>query len=301
MVPCMSEWTAGKVLTWATDDFKGRGIESPRLDAELLLGHVLKVGRLSLYTGFDRPLEASELAAYKQVIVRRRAGEPLAYITGEKEFWSLSFKVTPSVLIPRPDTETLVSSALARMGTSGRALDLCTGSGCVAAALASERPDWTVDATDLSSEALAVATENIERLGLVDRVRLLEGDLFAPVQGARFDIIVTNPPYVPDGEIDTLQPEVQREPRSALAGGADGLDLVRRIIAAAPDFLNPGASILLEVDPRQMKPLLAEVGPVFFQLPGEVVPDLSHTDRVLIFTQNGGDAESGSRNALERD
>ena len=288
-------------MTWATEDFKGRGIESPRLDAELLLGHVLKAGRLSLYTGFDRPLEAPELAAYKQAIVRRRAGEPLAYITGEKEFWSLSFKVTPAVLIPRPDTETLVSSALERMGETGRALDLCTGSGCIAAALASEKPEWTVDATDLSPEALAVATENIEQLGLSDRVRLSLGDLFAPVTGARYDIIVSNPPYVPDGEIDTLQKEVQKEPRSALAGGADGLDLVRKIIAAAPDFLNPGASILIEVDPRQMIPLLTEVGPDFFELPGEVVSDLSHTERVVIFTQKGGDAESGSRNALRRD
>lgn len=294
MVRFMTNWTAGKVLAWAVEDFKSKGIEPPRLEAELLLCHVLKVSRLSLYTGYDRPMEESELSAYRQAVIRRRVGEPSAYIIGEKEFWSLPFKVTPSVLIPRPDTETLVESALSRMGPSGRALDLCTGTGCAAAALASERPEWTVDATDISKDALAVADENMRRLNLSERVRLFEGDLFSPVKDSSYDIITANPPYVEDREIETLQVEVQREPRLALEGGADGLDIVRRIIEQAPGFLNPGASLLIEIDPRQVETLLSDVGPRFFDAPGEVVSDLSHVPRVVIFSKNDKPSESGT-------
>jgi release factor glutamine methyltransferase len=246
---------------------------------------VLKVSRLSLYTGFDQPLEDAELGAFKQVIIRRRNGEPLAYITGEKEFWSLSFEVNPHVLIPRPDTETLVEAALKRMGKEGRALDLCTGTGCIAAALAHEKQEWTVDAVELSKEAALTATRNIERLNLQDRVRILLGDLFSQVEGESYDLISANPPYVRDGDIAGLQVEVKKEPRSALAGGPDGLDIIRRIVEQAPGFLKPGASLLIEIDPGQADVLLSDIGPRFFETPGEVVLDLSHTPRVAIFKQ----------------
>ncbi len=285
MVRAMADWTLGKVLSWATEDFRSRGIESPRLDAELLLGHVLKLDRLSLYTGFDRPLEESELAAFKRAVIRRRSGDPLAYITGEKEFWSLSFEVNPHVLIPRPDTETLVEAALKRMGETGSALDLCTGTGCIAAALASEKPGWTVDAVELSKEAARTAERNIARLFLKERVRILEGDLFSPVKENTYDLIVSNPPYVRDGEIEGLQKEVQKEPRQALAAGSDGLDVIRRILLDAPRFLKPGASLLLEIDPGQADVLMTDLGPKYFALPGEVLLDLSHTPRVAVFKQ----------------
>lgn len=291
MVRCMTDWTAGKVLSWAVEDFKARGFESARLEAELLLAHVLGVSRLSLYTGYDRPLEGTELSAYKQAIVRRRGGEPLAYITGVKEFWSLSFEVTKDVLIPRPDTETLVEAALSRLGAEGRVLDLCTGTGCVAAALASERPGLSIDAVDISQSALAVAARNIERLGLMERVRLFAGDLFEPVLGQTYDLITANPPYVIDGEIAALQPEVRREPKLALEGGSDGLDVVRRILTDAPRFLKVDASILIEIDPRQVKTLVDEVGPRFFNAIGEVISDLSHTPRVVVFKKTSQDDE----------
>jgi len=231
----------------------------------------------------DRPLEPTELAAYRTAIARRRRCEPVARIVGEKEFWSLAFEVTPDVLVPRPDTETLVDAAL-HIGPGERLLDLCTGTGCAAIAIASERPELVVDAVDVSPAAAAVARRNALRHGLEGRLTVHEGDLFSPLpDGARYSMITANPPYVPDAEIDALAAEVRCEPRLALAGGADGLDLVRRILDGAPRFLRPGGSVLLEIDPRQAAIVSLKLGPAMLGAGGEIVRDLAGRERVVVF------------------
>jgi release factor glutamine methyltransferase len=227
-------WTIERVLTWAAEDFGRRGIGSPRLDAELLLGHVLHVDRIRLILDRDLTLRPDQLAHFRELIKRRRAGEPIAYIRGTREFYGLPFQVDRRVLIPRPDTEPLVEVALVRTrgrDLFGRALDLGTGSGCVAIALARERPTWLVTGVDLDPAALGVARDNAVRLGAVPGVRFLAGDLFAAVpEGEPFDLVVANPPYVPAAEYDKLQRTIRDyEPRLALHGGTDGLDVVRRI------------------------------------------------------------------------
>ncbi|HEU4403812.1 MAG TPA: peptide chain release factor N(5)-glutamine methyltransferase [Polyangiaceae bacterium] len=246
-------WTVGRVARWAADDFKARGIEGARLEAELLLAHVLKVDRVRILTDPSRPLEAGELAAYRELIRRRRAREPVAYLLGVREFYGRPFRVDRRVLIPRPDTETLVEVALARTrhrSLSGRALDLCTGSGCVAVTFARERPTWRVDGADLSPGAVAVARDNALRLGAVWNVRWLVGDLYAPLDPARdrYDLVTANPPYIPRGEIAALDPDIRDfEPRVALDGGESGLELAARVVRGAPPFLRPGALLALEI------------------------------------------------------
>ena len=245
-------WSIARVLGWAADDFKARGLVSPRLDAELLLGFVLGLDRIRLILDSTRPLTTEELTQYRELIKRRRRGEPIAYIRGEREFYGHNFRVDSRVLVPRPDTETLVGVALARTqqrSLYGRALDLCTGSGCVAIAFALERPTWRVTGTDRSADALALARENALRLGAIFPTRWLEGDLFGALSEAtRFDLITANPPYIPDGEIAELDPDVRDfEPRQALAGGADGLDFVRRILKDAPGYLSPEGVLALEI------------------------------------------------------
>ncbi|HKA91261.1 MAG TPA: peptide chain release factor N(5)-glutamine methyltransferase [Haliangiales bacterium] len=237
-------WTPLKVLAWTTGKFAERGIGSARLDAEVLLAHALGTSRVGLYTGFDKPLQEEELAAYRELVRRRLAGEPVAYLVGQKEFWSLPLRVDPRVLIPRQDTETLVEVALRRAPSAARIADVATGSGAVALALAKERPGAMVVATDVSEDALAVARANAGALGLA--VRFVAGDLLAPLAGERFDLVVGNPPYVPSGDLAGLAPEVGREPRAALDGGPDGLALVRRLVAAAPAALADGGVLALE-------------------------------------------------------
>jgi release factor glutamine methyltransferase len=277
----MDSWTVGKVLTWATTDFKQRGVDRPRFEAEVLLAEVLGIARLDLYTGFERPLEEGELRRYREAIIRRRAFEPAAYITGRREFWSRDFIVDSRVLVPRPETETLVQEALHRLPETGRVLDLCTGSGCVAVTLALERPQMTVDAVDISKDACEVAAANAARHGVTDRVNVIDGDLFDPLpEGARYDIITSNPPYVADADMDALQEEVRHEPRLALAGGPDGLDVIRRIVEQAPTYLVPRGWLLLEADPRQMSHLVSDLGPRFFPIEGMVIADLSGRERV---------------------
>lgn len=246
-------WTVGRVTRWAADDFRARGLESARLEAELLLAHVLKVDRVRVLTDPTRPLEPGELSAYRELIRRRRAREPIAYLLGAREFYGRPFRVDRRVLIPRPDTETLVEVALARtrrLSLSGRALDLCTGSGCVAITFARERPTWRVDGSDISPDALAVARDNAQRLGAVWNVRWLAGDLFAPLAPARdrYDLITANPPYIPRAELATLDPDVRDfEPRLALDGGESGLVLEARVVREAPPFLRPGALLAVEI------------------------------------------------------
>ena len=223
------------------------GVQSPRLDAEVLLGHVLGVPRIQLYVQFERPLEAAEVDAYRELVRRRGQREPVAHLVGRREFWSLELAVDGRVLVPRPETERLVEVSLERMGDAGWLADLGTGSGAILLALLSEQPGWTGVGVDCSAAALEVAEANAARHGLGDRARWCQGDLFGPLQGERFGLIVSNPPYIPSGEIAGLQPEVVGyDPHLALDGGIDGLDLVRRIAAGAAGHLQPGGAVALE-------------------------------------------------------
>jgi len=218
-------------------------IETPRLDAELLLAHTLGVSRAWLIAHARDVVEA---APYEGLIERRATGEPLAYILGFKDFWTLCLLVTPAVLVPRPETELLVERALALVSTpSANVGDLGTGSGAIALALASERPRWQVTATDASAEALAIAQANALELGLM-RVKFLQGNWFAPLAGCRFDLILSNPPYIAASDAALAHPALQREPQMALSPGADGMASLREIIRNAPDFLAPHGWLLLE-------------------------------------------------------
>lgn len=245
-------WTIRRVLGWAVDDLKKRGFSSPRLDAEILLCFVLGTDRIRLITDAERPLDKVELNRYRELFKRRRAGEPIAYLVGFREFYGRPFRVDRRVLIPRPDTETLVEVGLSRtshLDLSARVLDLCTGSGCVAISLARERPTTCVLGLDLSEEAILVARENLVRLGAVN-CAFGVSDLFAALEGrgVHFDLITANPPYIPDEEIPTLQIDIRGfEPNLALSGGEDGLAVVRRIVAEAPRFLEKGGALALEL------------------------------------------------------
>ncbi len=242
-------WTTLRLLNWTQGWFGQKGIDAPRLTAELLLAHALRCDRVRLYLDFDKPLGDPELAAFRELVRRRAEREPTAYLLGARDFYGRPFQVDARVLVPRPETELVLEAALAALPADGaghRALDLCTGSGALAISLALERPGAQVTATELSPEALAVARENAARLGAA--VTLLEGDLYAPLAPEeKFDVIVSNPPYVPRGELDTLPPEVRREPRLALDGGDDGLAISRRIVAEAPVRLRPGGTLVLEM------------------------------------------------------
>jgi release factor glutamine methyltransferase len=250
-----ASWTILEVLQWTTTRFQERGMGSPRLDAELLAAHAFGLSRVQLYTQFDRPLLPAELAGFRELVKRRQAGEPVAYITGRKEFWSLDLVVDRRVLIPRPDTETAVEEAQERLKertaeAPARIADVGTGSGAIALALAKTQPGAAVFASDVSPDALAVARANAERLGLA--VTFLEGSLAEPLRAQeKFDLIVANLPYVRAGEIPGLSPEVRSEPLLALDGGADGLDLVRTLVAAAPELLAPGGALVLEIGEGQ--------------------------------------------------
>ncbi len=242
-------WTTAAVLEWTIKRFTDAGMDAARLEAQVLLAHALDCTRMQLYTGFDRPLAEAELTRARELIKRRLGGEPLAYLVGDQEFWSLTFDVDANVLIPRQDTETVITLVLDQVGDRAaerRVLDLCTGSGILAVTLARELPAAQVIATDLSAPAAAVAVKNAARNGVAERVDVRTGDLFEPVVDRVFDLIVSNPPYIPTAVIATLDREVQREPKLALDGGADGLVLLGRIIAALPARLAPGGLVALE-------------------------------------------------------
>lgn len=249
-------WTPLRLLGWTQGFFAQKGVDAPRLTAELLLAHALGCDRVRLYLDFDKPLGAPELARFRELVRRRADGEPTAYLTGAREFYGRRFEVDARVLVPRPETEQLAEAALAALPEGGAALDLGTGSGALAVTLALGRPGARVTAVDLSSEALEVARANAAALGAA--VEFLEGDLFAPLPaGAAFDVVASNPPYVPTGELAGLQREVRREPRLALDGGPDGLVVLRRIVEAAPGRLRPGGVLLLEMHETHLEALPA--------------------------------------------
>ena len=250
-------WTIQNLIRWAAAYLKKHHVDSPRLTAELLLSTALGSSRLDLYLNYAKPLEDAELQEFKQLLLRRARREPLAYITGVKEFWSLELRVTPAVLIPRPETECLVEEALAilrRHGQdgSGRVLDLGTGSGAIVIALATGQPQHRYTATDVSPEAIQLAIENARRLDVDNRIDFICADWFDAVAqgegGQRFDLIVTNPPYIPSGDLQHLAPEIfEHEPHLALDGTEDGLACVRHIIESAPSFLKSGGRLLIEI------------------------------------------------------
>jgi release factor glutamine methyltransferase len=262
-------WTILSILKWTTSYFTTHHIENPRASAEILLAHVLGFKRIDLYIRYDQPLVADELARYKAAIRRRVRREPVAYIVGEREFWSRNLIVTPDVLIPRPETECLVEAALALLGPTAdaapepvRLLELGTGSGAVALALAAERKGAVVLASDRSPAALEVAMRNARRHDLDQRVHFFCGSWLECLRpGQRFDMILSNPPYIPTAEIARLQAEVADfEPRRALDGGPDGLDAVRTIIGRAPAHLRPGGYLLLEIGHDQRSAVASIAG-----------------------------------------
>lgn len=260
-------WQIKDLLKVSTDFLREKGIENPRLNAELLLAHQLHLERIRLYLNFDQPLTEHEVSGYRSLIRRRVSREPLQYITGTQEFWSLDFSVDRSVLIPRPETEIVVEQALKlarEMGPDGNRslefLDLGTGSGAISVALAREVPQAALCATDISETALSVARRNAVKHQVAERIRFLRGDLWEPFleRKNRFDIVVSNPPYVRTSEFSTLSPEIRdNEPRLALDGGHDGMYYLKRIIEGAHGFLRPGGWIVLQTAPDQTEKALS--------------------------------------------
>ena len=253
--PSAKTWTILELLNWTTEHFASRGIETPRLDAECLLAHVLGVDRLRLYVDFEAPVAAGDRTAYRD-LVRRRANErvPVAHLVGEKEFWSLPLKVTRDVLVPRPDTETLVTAALDLLpdpAAEARVLDVGTGSGAVALAIAVERPKAHLVATDISQSALDIARENADAHGVGDRFCWALGGLFEPVAGQRFDLVVSNPPYVAESQRSELPPELAHEPEEALFSGRDGTEMLSQLVAQVREVLAPGGGVAVELAPDQ--------------------------------------------------
>jgi release factor glutamine methyltransferase len=283
----------GQALVWATTLLKGGGVDTPRVDAECLLASLLSTDRLHLYAATDERLPTAVCEAYAMLVSRRRARVPLAYLTGTKEFWSLAFKVTPAVLIPRPETEVLVATALARLApvTAPRIVDVGTGAGAIAVAMAKTLPRARIYATDISSEALEVAKENARAHEVGGRITFLRGDLLEPVftRGlvGQCDLIIGNPPYVLSGDLGALPPEVRYEPTEALDGGPDGLTCHRQIIRAAPALLRPGGWLALEMAPGQGR-LLTKIVCAQGKFTGvDLVPDLHGRERLIIASVAG--------------
>ena len=287
------QWIIKDLLAVTSDYLKKKDIDNPRLCAEILLAHQLNTTRIKLYLDFDRPLNEKDINEYRALIQRRLKREPVQYITGVQEFWSLEFNLNPLVLIPRPETEILVEQIITIIkdkkaaGETGNlsVLDIGTGSGAIAVSIASELPDADIWATDVSAEALEVAKANACKHGVENRINFVEGDLFSAIKDTTqlFDVIVSNPPYIPREDYDSLPPEVgQYEPRTALDGGEGGLFFIRRLILEAKDFLKPGGRLLIEMAPFQTAramDLAAQTGVYEEQ---KIIKDYSHKDRVVM-------------------
>jgi len=254
-------WTVRDALQWTTEYFERNAVDNPRRSAEWLLSAATGLSRVELYAHFDRPLSDAERSAYRAAIERRVKGEPLQYVTGEMPFRHVVLKVRPGVFIPRPETEVLVDEVLrclppaepgAEPGSGPVVLDLCTGSGTIAVSVAFERPDVRVYATEVVEATAEVARENAERCGVAERVTVLTGDLFESLPEdlrGRVAVVASNPPYVPTADLADLPAEVGGfEPRIALDGGPDGLDVVRRIVDGAREWLPSGGTLVVETD-----------------------------------------------------
>jgi release factor glutamine methyltransferase len=280
-------WTVLELLNWTTPYFQNAQLDSPRLSAELLLAHVLRCQRIELYTRFDQQPTPDELSAFRDLVKRAASHEPIAYLTGTKEFYSLTFAVTPSVLIPRPETELLVDRALEHLRSldqPGQVWDACTGSGCVASAIAHNAPNATVLATDICPDAVDVARGNADSLGLADRVTCTQADLLTLPEDwpgdETFDIITANPPYV--GSDDWVATSVKHEPDLALYAGANGLDLIARLLKQVPEYLAPDGCFLMEFGQGQTPRIAHLVEQIDALAPPTFQKDHQGIDRILI-------------------
>jgi release factor glutamine methyltransferase len=315
-----ASWTILAILRWTTDYFGAKGVPEPRASAEILLAHTLGVSRLDLYLRYDQPLNIDELARFKALMVRRREGEPVAYLTGHREFWSLDIQVTPAVLIPRPETETLVAAALEAAESVGAGFkpaptrekrislndiapkeappktenrkpktptlwgaEVGVGSGAVVIALAQELPRMTWVGLDRDGAALTVARANARRHGVADRVHFLRSDLLAGLKpAASFTLLVANLPYVPRAEWERLPREIKAfEPPGALLGGEDGLDLIRPLIRQAQHYVLGGGWVFLEVGDQQAPRVAALLAETGAYNRIETVKDFSGMERVV--------------------
>ncbi len=289
----MQNWTIQKLLNWVVGYLADKDIDLPRLSAELLLSDVLGLKRIELYTNFDKPVTQQQLDRLHGLVKRAGRHEPIAYLLGKTEFYSLKFKVSPDCMIPRPETELLVDRAVeflrSRNGEQS-VCDLCTGSGCIAIAIAKNFADAGIIATDISKAALNIAAENLTVHNLEGRVQLLCGDLFEPIMqhldAGKFDLIVCNPPYVSAAEFEKLGKNVKDyEPKLALFAGDDGLDIYRRIIEKVEAFLKPGAALMLEIGYAQgpaVKEMLEQAN-CFSKI--AIEKDFNSNDRVVIATK----------------
>ena len=289
----METWTIQRLLNWITGHFTEHNVDSPRLSAELLLSHVLDLKRIDLYTQFEKVVGHEHLNKLHDLVKRCAAQEPLAYLIGRCEFYSLDIKVTPDCMIPRPETELLAEKAIdfVRKREGKQSIcDLCTGSGCIAVAIANNCPNAHVVATDICDSALSVAAENIANHNLGERITLLCGDLFAPIiegfDNTEFDLIVCNPPYVSSAEYKILEKNVRGyEPKHAFYAGADGLDIYHRIAERVDEFLKPDAALMLEIGYAQgaaVRELLEQTG-IFAEI--KIEKDVQNNDRVVIATR----------------
>jgi len=288
-------WTVGRLLTWTTDYLREHGSETPRLDAELLLADARGCERIQLYTAFDELVDDQVRAAFRDYVRRRAQGEPVAYLVGHREFYSLPFRVTPDVLIPRPETEHLVVELLDRIKAGNptdhpfRIADVGTGSGAIAVAVAKHAPACTITAIDISPEALEVARSNAERHGVADRIQWLQSDLFAAVPAKEeFDFIISNPPYVSESEWRGLSKTVREfEPHIALVAGPDGTEVITQLIPQAAKCLQIGGWLLMEISPMIEEAVRAKIAKDGRFEPAETTKDLSGVPRVIKARRTG--------------
>ncbi len=282
----MKTWRVIDLIEWTTEYFERHEVPTPRLDAELLLGHLLQKSRLQLYLSFEMPVFQEALSKFRELIKKRIDHTPVSYLTNHKEFMALDFYVDPRVLIPRPETEILVETVLELQKEPCRFVDIGTGCGAIAISSAHHRPDWELIATDFSIEALEVAERNALNHNCADRLTLLQGDLFEPLQqlsDTHFDWIASNPPYVSVDEASTLPPDVRKhEPEVALFAGVDGLDIIRRLVTDAPQYLNTEGKLILEIGHNQSYAVqdLIKSEPAYQRC--EVIQDYAGIERVVL-------------------
>jgi release factor glutamine methyltransferase len=278
-------WTVLELLQWTEEHFESHGIDTARLDAEVLLAHALGTKRLQLYVDFEKPIYEAERSTFRELVVRRaRDRVPVSLLLGSREFWSLELTVTEDVLSPRPETETLVEAGLASLPDPAgdyAIVDLGTGSGAIALALASERPGARVTATDISPQALQIARTNADKLHLSERIRFVEGDLLAAVPGEQFDLVVSNPPYVARRDAGTLPPELAHEPEVALFGGEDGFEVSSRLVGEVMEALVPGGTFAVELAPDQTERIAEECRKAGL-VEVETLRDLARRPRVVV-------------------
>jgi len=284
-----SNWTISEVLKWTADDFAAKGIDTPRLDAEMLLAAALGCPRVKLYMDYDQVPPEDALSKFREYVKRRRDRESVAHILGSKGFHDIEVAVGPGRFVPRPETEILVDEAVLHLRKAGikapRLLDLCTGTGAIALAVLKAVPGLSAWAVDIDPEAKKLVIHNAEKNGLSDRVEFREGDLFGPVKDlAPFHVITCNPPYVPSGELPSLMPEVrEHESHLALDGGEEGTDIIKKVLEGAPSHLESGGRLLFEVGEGQA-PLLPGLAPAGM-VHEYTREDLAGIERIVIFTK----------------